>query len=510
MVATTVSERAESDPGASPRKKKPAKASGGAKGKTPTKTRKEAPNKAAPKTPRTPPAKARRANSRTTKKPPKRQIVYLDDLEPVSSRIGFGDLGRHGSLGYQDRQDGVVLVSGERFDHALSTHPPARVLFPLRASFDRFLARVALTDDVPAGVSHADFTVLADGRPVAHEIGVAAGEGAREMVADIRNVRHLELKVETSRWPSCHAVWLEPRLEPSPDRPLVSTMTDCLNRVQISSSETLPGSERVIATVVSPGFEPQLDAMLSSLRTHGGCEDAMLAVFTVGESSEIDRLVSQHRATVIRCHAEKKLDPKVKSVLYSAARILDAEYFLCLDADLLVLGDLEPIFSALKALPSTSVLACREGNDRGWNDLNHMLSDSYGGQGSDVQRLLGADHGEGGYSLVVNDGVFGARRKALINLDRCIRDLPEAGIWIDEHAGVWWRNQFVFNLALARLDCGVELDPTFNIQLTSQEVDIDRDQRRARWQGQDVRILYFNGSGREKFLPYRDLLLKGA
>ena len=65
---------------------------------------------------------------------------------------------------------------------------------------------------------------------------------------------------------------------------------------------------------------------------------------------------------------------------------------------------------------------------------------------------------------------------------------------MDERRDVWWRNQFVFNLALARLRCAVELDPVFNIQLNAQEVDLSADRETAmsaHWHGQLVRVLHF-------------------
>ena len=106
--------------------------------------------------------------------------MFLDSLAPLQADVGYGGLGLHGSLGYEGK---FVSVQREPYPHALSTHPPARLLFHLGGRFARFKCRVALNDDVSAGASHADFTVLADGRPVATESYVRAGEPARAMDA---------------------------------------------------------------------------------------------------------------------------------------------------------------------------------------------------------------------------------------------------------------------------------------------------------------------------------------
>ena len=57
-------------------------------------------------------------------------------------------------------------------------------------------------------------------------------------------------------------------------------------------------------------------------------------------------------------------------------------------------------------------------------------------------------------------------------LDDLIRAMPQAANWVDDPvAKVPWRNQFIFNLALARGRMGVELDSRFNIQLNSEAVE---------------------------------------
>jgi predicted O-methyltransferase YrrM len=70
---------------------------------------------------------------------------------------------------------------------------------------------------------------------------------------------------------------------------------------------------------------------------------------------------------------------------------------------------------------------------------------------------------------------------------------------------VWWRNQFIFNLALARLGCGVELSPVYNVQLNVQDVEASVSEGRARavWRGRQARVLHFNGAGRKKYPELR-------
>src|SRR5437762_2371922 len=108
--------------------------------------------------------------------------MYLDEIPLLDTQVGYGDLGMFGSLGYEGQP---VSVRKQNYAHALSTHPPARVRFQLDRRFRGFSCYVALNDDVPAGRSHADFAVVADGREVAVETYVQAGEPPRQLAADI-------------------------------------------------------------------------------------------------------------------------------------------------------------------------------------------------------------------------------------------------------------------------------------------------------------------------------------
>jgi predicted O-methyltransferase YrrM len=427
----------------------------------------------------------------------KGDTVYLDSLPPLLVQVGYGELGMRGRLGYEHK---LVSVQRQPYRHALSTHPPARLLFHLNGRFTSFRCQVVLNDDIPRGISHADFMVRVDGRQVASAPAVVAGESPRMIIADITGAQLLELAVATSRWEHCHAVWLDPQVDEAAVDPSPPTLVDCLGRAEIALPSIRPRTERCIATAVSPGFTPLLDDMLGSLYANGACQDALLLVFALGLDAECARVIAKYGATLIPCQPRAPINPMSKAVLYSIASVVDAQQFLCLDADMLVLGDLRPVFSALDACPDGSILVCREGNGLGFQGLDHALMLVYGGSDLDRQYLFASD-AEANYALVVNDGLFAGSRAALLALDSTIRSMPGATTWIDQRRDIWWRNQFVFNLALARLQCGIELDGAYNVQLHAQDVCIRRAGARieAEWRGRPARVLHFSGVGRRKY-----------
>jgi hypothetical protein len=429
---------------------------------------------------------------------------FLDTVSPLQARVGYGTLGSGGRLGYENK---AVVVQGRAFEHALSTHPPARLLYHVGGSATRFRCLVALNDDVARSGSYADFAVVADGREVACARGVGAGQPPQELVADIRGAHLVELLVTSGRWECSHAVWLEPELDGPVNGLPAGTLVDCLDYAEIEPPPELPRAERCIATVASPGFEEMLADMLGSLLANGQCHDALLLVFLLGTSPACERVIAKYRAVPVRCKPLRPITNGSKALLYSVARVADAERYLCLDADVFVLADLGPLFGAVDACSPGSILACREGNSNGYRDLEHVLVHAYGGDAADFGGILGAVDGEPRYPLVVNDGVFAGSRAAMLTLDGALRAMPGATAWLDARRDVSWRNQFLFNLALARLAAGVELDPTYNIQTHTCEVEV-RDvtvRPDVRWQHRPVRILHTSGGGRHRYPQLRGI-----
>jgi len=289
------------------------------------------------------------------------------------------------------------------------------------------------------------------------------------------------------------------------------TFVDCLGWLSIALPASPIRAERCIATVVSAGYAALLDDMLGSLQANGGCQDALRVVFVVAPDDDVLRVVANHGVTVIDCTPLKRVGIAIKAVLYSIAHIVDAKQYLCLDSDIFVMGDLHPVFCAIEACRSGSIFVCRDVYKLSHlSNLEDALRVIYGGHPDDLVRLLGNPAQERSYPLVINDGFFAGDRNAFIALDRVIRGWPEAAPWIEEGVGTLQiRTQFISNLVLAHLFCGVELDPIFNIQLNWEDVDIDwiNGHLQAKWQGEIARIVHFNGQhkvgGRRKYEKWR-------
>jgi hypothetical protein len=220
--------------------------------------------------------------------------------------------------------------------------------------------------------------------------------------------------------------------------------------------------------------------------------------------------MARHGAVVVECRFRTRLTASCNAVLYSVARFVNADRFLVLSPDTLVLDDLRPVFGAVDACPRMSILACRD-SDLGQGNLLRELCTRFAGKRDDLNLLLGKAFDEGSYPLAVNDGVFAGGRGALLALDNFIRTLPNAVAWVDALPDHEWRSQFVFNLALARMARGVELDTAYNLQVHAHDVQIGPTPSGviASWRGMPVRILHFCRRGRDSHPEIRGLYASG-
>jgi hypothetical protein len=214
---------------------------------------------------------------------------YLDVLPLEGATVGYGSLGLHGRLGYEDK---LVAFGGKSFEHALSSHAPARLAFRLGGRYSRFRSRVALNDDVPAGASEASFSVFADNRLLAVAPHVAPGV-SQLLEASVDGAQELELRVDTTRFEYCHAVWLDPALEAAHESGSVSrTLAEDRSSVSTRASRV-----RGFMTVCCCGhYSEVLSEILESLldsRLYERSDSIDLAVLGGSEEQRVvERMVA--------------------------------------------------------------------------------------------------------------------------------------------------------------------------------------------------------------------------
>lgn len=235
---------------------------------------------------------------------------------------------------------------------------------------------------------------------------------------------------------------------------------DPLLRTRVRLPLELPMSDRVICTVASCGYDEWLTGMLSSLKRHGNVPDVSIVVFNIGNDSNVQKVAEQWGALNVPVDPIAKPAAWSKSILYSAASLLQRGQIVCLDTDILVMGDISPLFTIIETCEQNSIFVVRDGLS--YDSLRNSWTEIYEGTKAETVRL-GLDGPLGDYKLTVNDGVMAGSCRAFLKLEQAIR-CHYLGKWdiLERQA---WRNQIFSNLAMAELNCAVELPAQYNAQI---------------------------------------------
>lgn len=308
------------------------------------------------------------------------------------------------------------------------------------------------------------------------------------------------------------------------------TIVDPLQRVEITIPDAPPlQAPFCIATVASPGFDGWLDSFLGSLHHNGQPDaDTLIAVMLLDNDATCRAVMRRHieRGLPVQGIACRSLAPRrawSKSALYSIAHVVEAGHYACIDADTLILGDLQPLRAHLQATPDYLISVALDCN--GWYDkllraefglaptVYDFFRTIYGGtarEWCDLQEPGAYDDFTGltcpkelgGSRFIVNDGVFGGARRAMLQLDEVLRPFGVRGRdWLTP--GVPFRNQFLFNLAILHHNFGAQLPDEFNVQLHANPAAVQVVGDNALWRGRGVRILHFTADTKTMFADLR-------
>ena len=429
--------------------------------------------------------------------------MYLDTMIPTKTQTGYGGLGILGGMGYPI----LLSVNGVFFEHGLSAHPPSSLRYALNQAFQMLTCHVALNDS-SSDHAEANFLIYADGILQAVAARVRKGDPPRYMEARLYNAKQIELVIESRSPEGCHAIWVDPILHDS--APM--TMTGVLNRTHILMPNRPRVVRRCIAMVADDKMASMTGNFLGSLYRNGNVKDCHVVVITEEGSELIPQIAQKFGAQIIEVRRVVDYAPIwIKTAAYSLAHIVQADQYLVFDTDMLVIEQVRSLFHSMNTANDLAILAARESWIPHHLTLGNLISEQeepYGGQ-HDAASLLRMTPREYEYNLIVNGGVFGGGRKAMLALDNTMRAMsPHGIIWMDQRIDLPWREQALFNLALARLECGHEIDERYNTQLLHKEdvdIHIQDDHILAACGTKPVNVLHYNGdNGRVKYKGMED------
>ena len=272
---------------------------------------------------------------------------------------------------------------------------------------------------------------------------------------------------------------------------------DCLERLEVELPLTPIVCDRCICAVVSPGYETMLEVMLETLQRYGESSDACIVIFAVDESYEA--LVRREDIICIRCRSVERVSPAVKGVIYSASRFIQARTILAVETDMLVVGSLQPLWTALESIDPTAIAGVRPPGDQD-QDMTSVLA-GMGAPPIDLEFLTGQP--DFNCRRLFNGGTIAGGREAFTLLDQQIRLLcPRAILWVEGGSAAPYTDECLMNLCLGLSDNAVCLHRSFNQQFYSTERErwlrTEKDASGLRFwtEGVPSRILHFVGPSR--------------
>ncbi len=270
---------------------------------------------------------------------------------------------------------------------------------------------------------------------------------------------------------------------------------DPLQRVQIPRN-TIPKLAKnrarnvvtnvALLTMASKGFDGLLDSFLGSVHQRGELpDDATVYVLNMSDDARCRTVIASYErggldVVSVPCKALARANPSIKAAMYAAAEIIEADYYLCLDVDTLILQSLRPLFEQMQNVAAHKILCARDANghyhwanmDFGVATIGEYLAAVYDLWLPKFEKhaaRLGAPLSQVEY--VVNDGVFGGSRAAMLQLSKTLRDwMPRERAFLDAHP---IRNQLLFNLALAKNGAFARLNDLYNVQVHAVQENLE-------------------------------------
>lgn len=333
---------------------------------------------------------------------------YLNTLVPQAT---IDEHGRDGHRGPSSAGGECVAVGGVCHRNAISADPAARLVYD-PGGMRRFTGQAALQDGADDS-DWATFTVLADGRIVAHAEKVRKRDGAVDLSANLYHARVLELVIRTRQTSPRPAVWVDPALHAEASPAVLSYGGNA--RLRLSGR---PRRVRnCIFTVVTPAYEKYAVCLLRSLDRAHLAEQATVCVLAFGITDRFRAVLDRRGVLVIEgdvLEARTPMDTKLTTTLIPHA--VYADRYVYLDADMLLVGDMGPLLGPT-AIADRDLWAALQSDRRAGFTNRECLLTHVGGMEADL-RDLGATDEEAAFPGVINAGLWVGTVRSILGLDR--------------------------------------------------------------------------------------------
>ena len=255
--------------------------------------------------------------------------------------------------------------------------------------------------------------------------------------------------------------------------------------------------DEVICTVAGVGYDLWLNGLLASLKHRGNVDQAQRVVFNLGNDPKVSEVAALWSAICIPVEEVVPTRQWSKSILYSAASILKTGRLICLDVDMLILGDISDLFTIVKTCEDNSVFVVQDGIAK--SRLQEFVLNIYHCDAYEIDRL-GLSSSLGDSPFIINDGIMVGSYLAFLKVENELRKLYLGNWDILERQPI--RNQLLFNIALIQSNTGVNLSHIYNGQMHAchKDVVLSRDNIRNTkmfHNNHELKIAHYSGDSKD-------------
>ena len=134
--------------------------------------------------------------------------VFVSDLDPFRITPGW----RQPEMD-RNFNGGGLMIGGRHFAKGIGMPTNSEVEFELNGVYGEFSATVGIDDEYKNAEGAVEFNVVGDGKELWRSGNLKKADGARQVKVDVRNVRHLVLRVKrTAEGGRIHADWVDVKL----------------------------------------------------------------------------------------------------------------------------------------------------------------------------------------------------------------------------------------------------------------------------------------------------------
>lgn len=415
-------------------------------------------------------------------------MIYLDELSPVSSLVGYGELGISGNTGYDNN---VVSIKRTHYRHSLSAHPVSEIVFDLGGKWNSLYFGVGFNDSSP-NKRYAEFSVYADDILVDHVIVQSKNTGVHYSTCNLYGAHKLRLEMRGN----AHGIWVDPKLSSES----IDWHRGCFPHLHIKDHSVSVGLDKTttLMTVLTPNYLEYFEQMIQSFQKyHSELNDIQFAALLFDDDGSCDQMLNKYGVLKYVCSdTMRQSNIGKKLIAHSIPRVCKSQYFIFVDADMLFLKDtIGAIVEAMQITDHNTLFVSKEQGMHDSTTISEAAQWIYE-TNDDELKALGCTPAMLSDNRIINTGIYGGSRCALLKIESVIKQMPPSTKEWEAHKINSIREQFVTNIAALKINKMAFLKPEVNMQLHSKLESIKKIDDIHKTQ---ANIVHFNGISRALF-----------